>query len=115
VNDRGSVIRVRLDPAQGSEQAGTRPAVVISPELLNRNSSVLLVAPVTSKKTDRVFPFEALLDQSSCGLNTPSKAMLNQLRTIDKSRVTGTYGYVDREGMNEIDRALSIAVGLNAL
>lgn len=105
-------MRVRLDPIEGSEQAGTRPAVVISPTFMNERSKVLLVAPVTSRKVDRVFDFEALLDHDACGLEMKSKALLNQLRTIDKRRIVGRYGVVDDATLREIDRALEIAVGL---
>ena len=112
---RGTVVRVRFDPTEGSEQAGVRPAVVLSPTLINERSPVVLVAPVTSKKTDRVFVFEAMLDHEFCGLDRPSKAQLNQLRTIDRRRILGTYGEADAETMDRIDAAIRIATGLVAL
>jgi len=71
----------------------------------------MIVAPVTSRKTDRTFPFEALLGPE-CGLSVPSKAMLNQLRTVDKKRVVATYGAAGPQTMASIDEALKIAVGL---
>jgi mRNA-degrading endonuclease toxin of MazEF toxin-antitoxin module len=46
-------VRVRLDPTIGAEQAGERPALVISPELINQHSPVVLVAAVTSRKGPR--------------------------------------------------------------
>ena len=52
---RGDIVRVRLDPTEGSEQGGVRPAVVLSPDLINASSPVILVAPLTTKKTDRLF------------------------------------------------------------
>jgi mRNA interferase MazF len=68
---RGEVIRVRLDPVQGSEQAGERPALVISPDLINVHSPVVLVAAITSRKTERVYPFEALIQAGEAGLTQP--------------------------------------------
>jgi mRNA-degrading endonuclease toxin of MazEF toxin-antitoxin module len=112
VNLRGSVIRVRLDPAEGREQAGTRPAIVVSAQVFNENMDVLVVAPITSKKVDRIFPFEARVDHEALGLDFPSKAMLNQIRTVSKSRVVGTYGVADTETMTAVDAALKITLGL---
>jgi mRNA interferase MazF len=112
MNERGAVLRVRFDPAEGSEQAGTRPAVVVSPTFMNEKLDVIIVAAITSKKVDRIFVQEVLLDYEACGLLRPSKAMLHQLRAIDKRRVLGQYGVVDRRTLAEIDSALMVAVGL---
>lgn len=109
---RGSVLRVRLDPAEGSEQGGVCPVIVISPTLINERSPVLLVAPLTTQKLHRIYPFDALIDHEACGLDRPSKAMLNQLRTIDKRRILGTYGVADEETMASIDAAIRISTGL---
>lgn len=109
---RGTVVRVRLDPTEGSEQAGVRPAVVVSPTIVNERSPIVIVAPITSKKTDRVFRFEAMLDHEACRLSQPSKAQLNQLRAIDRRRVLGTYGVADDETMEAVDAAIRIATGL---
>lgn len=112
VNLRGSVVRVRLDPVEGREQAGTRPAIVVSAQVFNENMDVLVVAPITSKKVDRVFPFEARVDNVALGLDLPSKAMLNQIRTVAKSRIVGSYGVADLETMRAVDAALKITLGL---
>jgi mRNA interferase MazF len=109
---RGTVVRVRLNPVLGSEQGGERPAIVISPTFMNERSSVVLVAPITSKKMERIYPFEARIDHSACGLSLPSKAMLNQIRTIDKERLSGEYGVADDETMAMVDAAIRIATGL---
>ena len=55
---RGDVVRVRLDPVEGSEQSGERPGLVVSPDLINELSPVIIVAPITSRKTEKVYPFE---------------------------------------------------------
>jgi mRNA interferase MazF len=58
---RGEILRVRFDPIEGSEQAGERPALVLSSNLINEHAPVILVAPLTTRKTDRVYAFEALV------------------------------------------------------
>jgi mRNA interferase MazF len=109
---RGDIVRVRLDPTEGSEQAGERPALVVSADLLNEHSPVLIIAPITSKKTERVFRFEALIEPPEGGLNMRSKVLLPQLRSLDKRRIIDVYGSVSSETMRKVDEALKIAVGL---
>jgi mRNA interferase MazF len=97
---------------EGSEQAGERPALVISPDLINERGPLLSIAAITSKKTDKVYPFEVLLDPQEAGLTRPSKVMLMHLRSVDKRRLTGEYGRVGRETMLLVDEAIKVATGL---
>lgn len=109
---RGEVLKVRLDPVVGSEQAGERPVLVVSPDYINERSPIILVAAITSQKTDRVYPFEALIEPPDGGLSRPSKVMLMHLRSIDKQRLTGRYGQVADETLARVDEALRVATGL---
>ena len=110
---RGDVVRVRLDPTEGSEQAGERPALVLSPDIINRHSPIVLIAPITSKKTERTYPFEALIESGEGGLPMRSKALLMQTRNLDKSRLLGYYGRLGDETLLQVDQALKIATGLH--
>lgn len=112
---RGDVVRVRLDPAEGSEQSGERPGLVISPDLINEYSPVILVAAITSRKTEKVYPFEALIESPEAGLKQRSKVLLMQLRALDKRRVVGRYGGVTAQTMQRVEAALRVAVGLTRL
>ena len=112
---RGSVVRVRLDPVEGSEQAGERPALVISPNLINEHSPVIVIAAITSKKAERIYPFEALIEPPEAGLNVRSKVCLMQIRSIDKKRVLGPYGTISQSTMKRVEEALKIATGLYSL
>jgi len=109
---RGDVIRVSLNPVVGSEQGGERPALIVSPDPINRSSPVILVASITSKKVDRVYPFETLIEPPDGGLSLRSKVMLTHMRSIDKSRVCGHYGSLKPETMLLVEGALKIATGL---
>ena len=109
---RGDVVRVRLDPTEGSEQAGERPALILSPDVINDHSPVIVIASITSKRTDRVFAFEALLEPPEGGLSLRSKVMLMQLRSVNKSRLLGYYGHASDVVMQRVDQALKVAVGL---
>ena len=112
---RGDIVRVRLDPTEGSEQGGVRQAVVLSPDLINANSPVILVAPLSSKKMDRLFPFEALLMPHTGGLPMISKAMLMQMRLIDRRCVVSSIGKASPSVIQQIDKAIQIAAELQRL
>lgn len=108
---RGQIVRVRLDPTEGSEQGGERPALVISPDFINIHSPVVLVAAITSRKTDRIYPFEALVEGNETGLTVRSKALMMQIRSVDKRRITGHLGSLTGTAMQQADAALRVAVG----
>jgi mRNA interferase MazF len=112
---RGDVVRVRLDPVEGSEQRGERPALVISPDVINEYSPVILVADLTSRKTERVYPFEALIEPPEGGLSQRSKGLLMQLRALDKRRILDRFGVVSPAVLERVDTALRIATGLTRL
>jgi mRNA interferase MazF len=99
---RGDILRIRLDPVEGSEQAGERPALVISPAIINNNSPVILIASITSRKTEKVYPFDVLIEPPEGGLTLRSKVLLLQLRSIDKKRILGRYGSVTAETMLKV-------------
>jgi mRNA interferase MazF len=109
---RGDVVRVRLDLVVGSEQAGIRPALVISPDVINENGPVVLIAAITSKRTERLYPFEALIEPPEGGLTRRSKVMLMQLRSVDKKRLLDRMGSVSDATMQSVERALHVATGL---
>jgi mRNA interferase MazF len=108
-------VRIRLSPTEGTEQSGTRSALVISATLFNEHSQLLIVAPLTSRKLDRIYPFEVLLDPLECDLDVPSKAMLNQIRAVDKARVVGVFGIASRAAMAAVDEALRLTIGLTQI
>lgn len=110
--NRGDIVRVRLDPVEGSEQAGERPALVISPDVINAHSPLILVAPITSRKTEPVYPFEALIPEGEGGLPQRSKVILMQLHAIDKRRIIGVYGAVLSRTMQDVETALMVATGI---
>ena len=109
---RGDIVWVRLDPVEGAEQAGERPVLVVSPSVINEHSPVILIASITSKKTDRVYPFEVLIEPPEGGLKQRSKVLLLQLRSVDKRRLTREGGTLTSERMTQVDAAIRVATGL---
>ena len=109
---RGDVYYANLDPSQGSEIQKTRPVVIVSNNGANRNSALVTVLPVTSNVT-RIYPFEVKLPAKETGLGKDSKAMAQQVRTLDKGRLgLHAVGQVPARLMVEIDTALRLHLAL---
>ena len=78
VPDRGDIILLSFDPTLGHEQAGYRPAVVLSPAVYNKASGLCLVCPITTKI--KGYPFEVPLAGAQ---KTSGVALADQVRSID--------------------------------
>ncbi len=111
---RGDIVQARFDPTEGAEQSGMRPAIVLSPDGLNKHSPLVVLAPLTTKNLDRVYPFEVLVEPNEV-VKRRSKILLLQLRGMSKSRILSFYGHVSDETLLEVDAALHIAVGLEKI
>lgn len=105
---RGDVFWVKLDPTVGSEIAKTRPCVVISNNAGNEVSSRVIVAPITSS-TKRVLPFEVPIILS----DKTGKITLDQIRAIDKTRLSAKISRLDSETMDQVDEALKLVLALD--
>jgi mRNA interferase MazF len=110
---RGDVFSARLDPAEGSEQAGTRPVVVISRDSINANSPVVVIVPITDAvNVKRVYPSHAQLPKGSGGLKMDSVAKAEQIWAIQVSRFVSYYGRLDRDVVGRIEEAIKITLAL---
>ena len=88
-----NVFLARLDPAEGSEQKGTGPVLVISAEDFNSVMPNLTILPLTSRKEGRrVYPNEVLLSKGTAGLAADSIVLCHQIRTISKTRLANALG-----------------------
>lgn len=99
---RWHVFLASLDPIQGSEQAGTRPVLVVSREQLNQLLPVVNVIPLTSHKGRRIYPNEVLLPAQTAGLRVDSVALCYQLRTLDKTRLGADFGELTNAGLRQV-------------
>jgi mRNA interferase MazF len=95
---RGDIIRLEFNPRTGSEQAGYRPAIVISPSAYNRISKIILVCPITSRQ--KGWPFEVELPEQ---LQTHGVVLVDQLKAVDCSaRQARFVEQVSSEFMDEL-------------
>lgn len=108
---RGQVFWVRFDPAEGSEQAGVRPAVVVQNDAGNRFSNTTILAAITSRMSKADYPFAAAVPEGA--LPRPSVVNCAQIRTMDKSRLQGEpLATLDAATMRAVDDALVASLGL---
>jgi mRNA interferase MazF len=111
---RADVFLARLDPIEGSEQAGTRPVVVVTRDAINANSPVVVVVPLTDAgNPKRIYPSHVWLPKGSGGLRMDSIAKTEQIRAIQVSRLLGYYGRLGSAQMLELDEAIKITLALN--
>lgn len=109
---RGEVYYADLSPIRGSEQGGVRPVVVLQNDKGNKHAPTTIIAIITSRKTKALLPTHVWLNAEYTGLPKDSMVELEQIRTIDKSRLGEYVGLVDMYDMQKIDRALKISLGV---
>ena len=113
---RGEIRLIDLDPARGSEANKRRPAVIVSNDRANSVAArlgrgVVTVVPVTSR-TDRIYPFQALLPAARTGLPQDSKAQAEQVRSVAVERLGPVLGQVPPDVMAQVDDALRLHLQL---
>jgi len=109
---RGDIFTARLDPVVGSEQSGVRPILIIQNNIGNLHSPTVIVAPITARqKRSRAYPVHVLLPEL-IGLKKGSVVLLEQIRTLDKSRLERYIRRLDRKEMAPVDYAIAVSVGL---
>jgi mRNA interferase MazF len=109
---RGEVYLVNFDPTLGSEIKKTRPAIVIQNDVANDHSPVTIVAAITSKFDDNLYPTEVLISAGEGGLKQDSVVLLNQIRSIDRRRLAKKLGKVKDATLKRVDSAIKISLGL---
>ena len=110
---RGSVVWVTLDPARGAEVPKTRPCVVVSRTEANEISWTVTVVPLSSVRggrQDRLI--QPILSLKETRLPKDSRALCDQVRTIDKRRIQRTVGVMSGAALSGVDRGLILHLEL---
>ena len=108
----GAIFDVDLDPIIGSEIGKRRPAVVVSNDVNNQYANTVTVLPITSQQTRRHYPFEVLVPRGVAGLTANSRVKANQIRTIDKARLTRLRGQLPPEYVAQVQQAIRVHLDL---
>ncbi len=109
---RGDVYYADLSPVVGSEQGGTRPVLIIQNDIGNRFSPTVIVAAITAQIQKAKLPTHVEIDAKKYGFERDSVILLEQIRTIDKQRLTDKITHLDELMMKKVDNALQISMGL---
>ena len=108
---RGDIFYADLNPVIGSEQGGTRPVLVVQNDIGNKYSPTIIITAITSQINKAKLPTHIEIKAGSYGLVKDSVVLLEQLRTIDKSRLKEKIGEITRTSLKKIDKGLLISLG----
>ncbi|MBM7633459.1 MULTISPECIES: type II toxin-antitoxin system PemK/MazF family toxin [Geomicrobium] len=112
---RGDVFFADLSPVVGSEQGGVRPVLVIQNDIGNRFSPTVIVAAITAQIKKAKLPTHVEIDANKHKFDRDSVVLLEQIRTIDKQRLTDKITHLDDNMMKKVNEALEISIGLRDL
>ncbi len=105
VPDEGEIIWVQFDPQVGREQAGHRPAIVLTPADYNRKSGLILCVPLTT--TIKGYPFEVSIKG-----RPPSVALVDHVKSLDwRGRGAKPKGKVSAADLEEVRQTLRALIG----
>ena len=111
---RGDMFYADLSPVVGSEQGGIRPVLIIQNDLGNKYSPTVIAAAITSQINKAKLPTHIELSAEEYGLTKDSVILLEQIRTIDKTRLKEKIGHIDDINIiNKVNNALGVSFGLD--
>ena len=109
---RGDIFLADLSPVVGSEQGGIRPILVIQNDIGNKYSPTIIAAAITSKLTKAKLPTHIELPKEEYHLPKDSVVLLEQIRTLDKTRLKEHISSLSPFKMQEVNRAMLISLGV---
>ncbi|MBO5374938.1 MAG: type II toxin-antitoxin system PemK/MazF family toxin, partial [Clostridia bacterium] len=92
---RGDIYYADLSPVIGSEQGGLRPVLIVQNDVGNRYSPTVIAAAITSRISKTKLPTHIDIYASNVGLSKDSVVLLEQIRTLDKTRLKEKMGHLD--------------------
>ena len=109
---RGDIYYADLSPVYGSEQGGIRPVLIVQNNVGNYHSPTVIVSVLTSKTKKRL-PTHINICSGEGNISVDSTILLEQIRTIDKTRLQKYVGSVSIDVMDRVDKAMLVSLGLN--
>lgn len=110
---RGEIYYANLCPVVGSEQGGIRPVVILQNDKGNLHSTTTIIAPITGELDKPYLPTHVIF--KSDFMKKESMVLLEQIRTIDKSRLGRFVGTMNNKTIKRVDKAILISLGLDYL
>lgn len=112
---KGDMFYADLTPVVGCEQGGIRPILIVQNDIGNRYSPTVIVAAITSRIEKNPLPTHIRLCSQQYGLRQNSLVLLEQVRTIDRSRLREYIGHLNDLHMQQVNEALAVSFGLDTL
>ena len=109
---RGDIFFADLRPVVGSEQGGIRPVLIIQNDMGNRHSPTVICAAITSRMNKAKLPTHIALEVSKYDIIKDSVILLEQIRTIDKSRLREKVCHLEPDMIQRIDEALRVSLDI---
>ena len=106
---RGDIVWADLNPVKGHEQAGLRPALVLSPQIFNERSGTVIAMALTSQPQRAGFPLT--MEITSVALPKPTWVKISQIRTLSVERLGKRLGHVSDAEMSQIVEGLNEIIG----
>lgn len=105
---RGEIYYADLRPVVGSEQGGIRPVLIVQNDMGNLHSPTTIVAAITSRKKNSIPTHVNIHKSEENGLKVDSIVTLEQVRTIDKSRIGKKIGQLNKNDLDNVMEAMKI-------
>ena len=106
VPDAGDIVWLQFDPQAGHEQAGHRPALVLSPARYNQVRGMMVCCPMTSRI--KGYPFEVVVSH-----DPPSAVLADQVKSLDwRARKASRYAEAPPQVMVEVRAKICALLGL---
>ena len=109
---RGEIWLADLNPIRGSEQAGTRPILVVQNDAINAFTTTVLAIPMTTNLRRAKLPSCVQVSKREGGLASDSVLLCHQLRVLDKTRLIHRLGAVSGETITAVENCLLFTLGI---
>lgn len=110
---RGDIFYADLSPVIGSEQDGIRPVLIIQNDLGNKYSPTVIAVAITTQIKPKL-PTHIPIKKGKFGLVKDSTILIEQVRTLDKTRLKRKIGSIDQETLDKVKEALKLSLHIRS-
>ena len=108
---KGDIVYVNLEPTKGSETGKIRPCLIVQNNVNNKYSPTTIIIVITSRdRFKKKYPTHVWIDKGEGGLTKDSVIQCEQIRTIDKRRITRKLGTVNSSCLQKVEEAIKITL-----
>jgi mRNA interferase MazF len=108
---KGDVVYVDLEPIRGSETGKIRPCLIVQNNINNEHSPTTIIIVITGRdRFKKKYPTHVWIDKGEGGLTKDSVIQCEQIRTIDKRRITKKLGSINKDCLQKVEEAIKITL-----